>query len=313
MRNPAPTRDLSRRRSAKADSFRLFLYVLPGILFVILFRYIPLWGWSFAFFQYKPGMKLAQCKFVGLDHFTLLFTNPIMRNNLFRVLRNTFGIHLLGYLFSPLPMLFAVFLSEIPARRYQKLVQVVTTLPNFISWVIMFSLATALCGSNGLINTLLQNAGSASRVNILTSNRHVWLTQVLLQTWKSTGWNAIIYFSALAGIDPSLYEAAMVDGAGRMQRIWHITLPNLIPTFFVLLIISIGNFLNTGIDQYMAFGNALNKQYIEVLDLYTYNLGIGSGQISFGVAVGIMKSVVALVLFTMANTASKKVRGTSVF
>ena len=105
----------------------------------------------------------------------------------------------------------------------------------------------------------------------------------------------------------------MVDGAGRMQRIWHITLPNLIPTFFVLLIISIGNFLNTGIDQYMAFGNALNKQYIEVLDLYTYNLGIGSGQISFGVAVGIMKSVVALVLFTMANTASKKVRGTSVF
>ena len=313
MRNPAPTRDLSRRRSAKADSFRLFLYVLPGILFVILFRYIPLWGWSFAFFQYKPGMKLAQCKFVGFDHFTLLFTNPIMRNNLFRVLRNTFGIHLLGYLFSPLPMLFAVFLSEIPARRYQKLVQVVTTLPNFISWVIMFSLATALCGSNGLINTLLQNAGSASRVNILTSNRHVWLTQVLLQTWKSTGWNAIIYFSALAGIDPSLYEAAMVDGAGRMQRIWHITLPNLIPTFFVLLIISIGNFLNTGIDQYMAFGNALNKQYIEVLDLYTYNLGIGSGQISFGVAVGIMKSVVALVLFTMANTASKKVRGTSVF
>ncbi len=313
MRNPAPTRDLSRRRGVKADSFRLFLYVLPGILFVILFRYIPLWGWSFAFFQYKPGMKLAQCKFVGLDHFTLLFTNPIMRNNLFRVLRNTFGIHLLGYLFSPLPMLFAVFLSEIPARRYQKLVQVVTTLPNFISWVIMFSLATALCGSNGLINTLLQNAGAASRVNILTSNRHVWLTQVLLQTWKSTGWNAIIYFSALAGIDPSLYEAAMVDGAGRMQRIWHITLPNLIPTFFVLLIISIGNFLNTGIDQYMAFGNALNKQYIEVLDLYTYNLGIGSGQISFGVAVGIMKSVVALVLFTMANTASKKVRGTSVF
>lgn len=313
MHNAAPARDLTRRRRGKADSFKLFLYVLPGILFVILFRYIPLWGWSFAFFQYKPGMKLAQCKFVGLDHFTLLFTNPVMRNNLFRVLRNTFGIHMLGYLFSPLPMLFAVFLSEIPARRYQKLVQVVTTLPNFISWVIMFSLATALCGSNGLINTILENAGSAARVNILTSNKHVWLTQVLLQTWKSTGWNAIIYFSALAGIDPSLYEAAMVDGAGRMQRIWHITLPNLIPTFFVLLIISIGNFLNTGIDQYMAFGNALNKQYIEVLDLYTYNLGIGSGQISFGVAVGIMKSAVALILFTMANTASKKIRGTSVF
>ena len=192
MRNPAPTRDLSRRRGVKADSFRLFLYVLPGILFVILFRYIPLWGWSFAFFQYKPGMKLAQCKFVGLDHFTLLFTNPIMRSNLFRVLRNTFGIHLLGYLFSPL--------------------------------------ATALCGSNGLINTLLQNAGAASRVNILTSNRHVWLTQVLLQTWKSTGWNAIIYFSALAGIDPSLYEAGRVDGIkSRFQELRYITIPMMKP------------------------------------------------------------------------------------
>lgn len=301
------------RRAKKKEAFKLFLYVLPGILFIFLFKYFPLWGWSFSFFQYKPGLKLSQCKFVGLDNFTLLFTNPIMRRNLFRVLKNTFGIHLLGYLFSPLPMLFAIFLSELPSKRYQKVVQVVTTLPNFISWVIMFSLATSLFGASGLVNTLLENIGSSTRINILNSNEHVWITQVLLQQWKGMGWSAIIYFAALAGIDPTLYEAAVVDGAGRMQRIWYITLPCLIPTFFVLLIISIGNFLNTGIDQYMAFGNALNKQNIEVLDLYTYNLGIGSGQISFGVAVGIMKSFVALVLFSMANIASKKVRGTSVF
>lgn len=301
------------RHKNRLASFKLFLYVLPGILLILLFHYVPLWGWSFAFFRYKPGLDLAQCPFVGLENFTLLFSNPIMRNNLFRVLRNTFGIHLLGYLFSPLPMLFAVFLSELSSKRYQKIVQVVTTLPNFISWVIMFSLASSLFGSTGLINTLLSNAGVSTRINLLNSDEHVWLTQVLLQTWKNTGWSAIIYFSALAGISPDLYEAAMVDGASRMQRIWHITLPGLIPTYFVLLIISIGNFLNTGIDQYMAFGNALNKEYIEVLDLYTYNLGIGSGQISFGVAVGIMKSVVALVLFSMANIASKKVRGTSVF
>ena len=301
------------RRAKKKEAFKLFLYVLPGILFIFLFKYFPLWGWSFSFFQYKPGLKLSQCKFVGLDNFTLLFTNPIMRRNLFRVLKNTFGIHLLGYLFSPLPMLFAIFLNELPSKRYQKVVQVVTTLPNFISWVIMFSLATSLFGASGLVNTLLENMGSTARINILNSNEHVWITQVLLQQWKGMGWSAIIYFAALAGIDPTLYEAAVVDGAGRMQRIWYITLPCLIPTFFVLLIISIGNFLNTGIDQYMAFGNALNKQNIEVLDLYTYNLGIGSGQISFGVAVGIMKSFVALVLFSMANIASKKVRGTSVF
>ena len=141
----------------------------------------------------------------------------------------------------------------------------------------------------------------------------MWLIQVLFQQWKSLGWSAIIYFAAIAGIDQEIYEAAMVDGAGRWQKIWYITLPQLIPTYFVLLIMSIGNFLNTGIDQYLAFGNALNKQYIEVLDLYVYNLGIGSGQISFSVAVGMMKSFVALVLFAAANMASKKVRGISVF
>ena len=127
------------------------------------------------------------------------------------------------------------------------------------------------------------------------------------------GWNAIIYLAAIVGIDPELYEAAMVEGAGRMRRIWHITVPHLIPTYFVLLIISIGNFLNTGMEQYLVFSNAMNKPYIEVLDLYVYNMGIGSGLISYATAVGIMKSIVALVLLTFANKLSKKVRGESVF
>lgn len=147
----------------------------------------------------------------------------------------------------------------------------------------------------------------------MTLDKHVWLIQVLLQQWKSLGWSSIIYFAAIAGLDQELFEAAMVDGAGRWKRIWYITIPQLIPTYFVLLIMSIGNFLNTGVDQYLAFGNALNKEHIEVLDLYVYNLGVGSGQISFSVAVGIMKSFVAFVLFFLANTISKKVRGTSVF
>lgn len=298
----------------KKRSFRVFLYVLPGILFVFIFHYLPLWGWSFAFFQYKPGKALADCEFVGWQNFTQLFGNPIMRKNLIRVLTNTFGIHFLGYVFSPLPMLFAVLLSEMKSRRFQKFVQTVTTLPNFISWVIMFSLASSLFGTSGVINTVGQRIGLLKEpINILTTDKHVWLIQVLLQQWKSLGWSAIIYFASIAGIDQQIYEAAMVDGANRMQKIWYITLPQLIPTYFVLLIMSIGNFLNTGIDQYLAFGNALNKQYIEVLDLYVYNLGIGSGQISFSIAVGVMKSFVALVLFATANMASKKVRGISVF
>ena len=300
-------------RQKRIESFKLFLLILPCLALVFVFHYMPLWGWVYAFFQYKPGMSLANCKFVGFQNFTNLFGNPIMRENLFRVLRNTLGIQCINYLLMPLPMLFAIFLSEIKSTRFQKCVQTLTTLPHFISWVIMFSLMSSLFGSSGLVNSLMSKFGAEMTVNILTTDKHVWLIQALLYTWKNLGWNAIIYFAAITGLDQEVNEAAMIAGASRWQRILHITIPLLMPTFFVLLIMSIGNFRNSGIDQYLAFCNALNKEHIEVLDLYVYNLGIGSGQISFSVAVGVMKSVIALILFTFANTASKKIRGTSVF
>lgn len=300
-------------RQKRIESFKLFLLVLPCLALVFVFHYMPLWGWVYAFFQYKPGMSLANCKFVGFQNFTNLFGNPVMRQNLFRVLRNTLGIQFINYLLMPVPMLFAIFLSEIKSTRFQKCVQTLTTLPHFISWVIMFSLMSSLFGSSGLVNALMQKFGAEMTVNILTTDKHVWLIQALLYTWKNLGWNAIIYFAAITGLDQEVNEAAMVDGANRWQRIRYITIPLLMPTFFVLLIMSIGNFLNSGIDQFLAFSNALNKEYIEVLDLYVYNLGIGSGQISFSVAVGVMKSIIALILFGLANTASKKIRGTSVF
>lgn len=301
-------------RKNKKVSIKLFLYVLPGLLVIFLFNYFSIWGWLYAFFQYKPGRSLFDCEFVGWDNFARLFGNKVMRGNLFRVLKNTFGIHLLGYLFTPLPMIFAIFLSELKSVKFKKIVQTITTLPHFISWVIVFSLASSLFSTNGLVNNVLLELGLIdTTINFLATDKHVWITQVLLQQWKGMGWSAIIYFAAIAGIDQELYEAAMVDGAGKLRRIWHITVPHLIPTYFVLLIMSIGNFLNTGYDQYLAFGNALNKNYIEVLDLYVYNLGLGSGQISYSVAVGIMKSGVAFALFGMANFLSKKVRGESVF
>lgn len=298
--------------SKKWESYKLFLYVLPCLIFIFIFKYLPLWGWSYAFFQYKPGRDLFKCAFVGLQNFTALFGNAVMRNNLLRVLRNTFGIQILNYLLMPVPMLFAIFLSEIKSTKFQKAVQTLTTLPHFISWVIMFSLATSLFGNSGVVNAVLENFG-AEGINILTTDQHVWLIQSLLALWKSLGWSAIIYFAAITGLDQEVYEAAMVDGASRWQKIRYITIPLLIPTFFVLLIMGIGNFLNSGIDQFLAFGNAMNKEYIEVLDLYVYTLGIGNGQISFSVAVGMMKSLVAVVLFACANFASKKIRGTSVF
>ena len=313
MSNEATARLRSHIRSKKWESYKLFLLALPVIIYIFVFKYMPLWGWSYAFFSYRPGLSLAQCDFVGLQNFENLFGNAVMRQNLFRVLRNTFGIQILNYVLMPVPMLFAIFLSEIKSKRFQKVIQTVTTLPHFISWVIMFSLASSIFGSSGLINSMIHDMGFEATINILTTDDHVWITQALLNLWKSMGWNAIVYFAAITGLDQQVYEAAEIDGANRWQKISKITIPLLMPTFFVLLVINIGNFLNSGIDQFLAFSNALNMSQIEVLDLYVYNLGIGSGQISFSVAVGIMKSVVAVILFASANFASKKIRGTSVF
>lgn len=313
MSHEATARLRSHIRSKKWESYKLFLLALPVIMYIFVFKYMPLWGWSYAFFSYRPGLSLAQCDFVGLQNFENLFGNAVMRQNLFRVLRNTFGIQILNYVLMPVPMLFAIFLSEIKSKRFQKVIQTVTTLPHFISWVIMFSLASSIFGSSGLINSMIHDMGFEATINILTTDDHVWITQTLLNLWKSMGWNAIVYFAAITGLDQQVYEAAEIDGANRWQKISKITIPLLMPTFFVLLVINIGNFLNSGIDQFLAFSNALNMSQIEVLDLYVYNLGIGSGQISFSVAVGIMKSVVAVILFASANFASKKIRGTSVF
>jgi len=294
----------------KKKGYKLFLFLLPGLIYVFVFSYMPLWGWAYAFVDYVPGKKLLNCDFVGFKNFTVLFGNPILRKNLFQALANTLGIHFLSYIFMPLPMLFAVFLNELPGRRFKKVVQTASTLPHFVSWVIMFALATSLLSTTGLLNTLLIERGMIEEpINVLTIDKHVWLTQVLLQQWKGLGWSSIVYFAAIAGIDQEMYDAAKVDGAGRMARIRYITIPHLMPTFVVLLVMSIGRMLSTGIDQYFVFGNAMNQKYITTFDLYVYNLGIADGKIAYGTAIGGMKSIIAIILFSTANYLSKRIRG----
>ena len=306
------------KKSASAvqrDGVKLFFMLLPCLIFVFIFSYLPLWGWSYSFFNYKPGKALLDCEFVGWDHFTRLFGNPVLRRQLIMVLRNTLAMAGLGVLFSPLTPVFAICMSELTNRRYRKIVQTLTTLPHFISWTIMYSLVFFMLNVNtGFINNLLVQTGVLDQpVNFLVSQDHVWLTMQGYGLWKGLGWGAIVYMAAIAGIDQELYEAAMIDGAGRLQRIWYITVPGLVETYFVLLIISFGNFLNTGMEQYYVFQNAMNQDYSQVLDLYVYNQGIKGGQVSYATAIGTMKSLIALVLFTFANILSKKVRGTSVF
>ena len=302
------------KNKKKWDSFKLFLYILPFLILVLIFSYYPLYGWIYAFFDYKPPKPFSWDDFVGLKWFYSLVETDVKINQLLQVLKNTFAMSAITLGTSWLPMIFAVFLNELKCVRFRKFVQTVTTLPNFISWVLVYSVAFSLFNSTGMMNTLLASLGIISPeepILFLQSSDHVWLTQWLWLTWKNLGWASIMYIAAISGIDNEMYEAARVDGATRMKMIWYITLPSLLPTFFVLLMINIANFLNNGMEQYYVFQNAFNKEYIQVLDLYVYNTAMGAGSYSVSVAISMLKSIVSLVLLFFANGASKLIRGES--
>lgn len=294
------------------DKFKLFLMFLPIIILTFLFSYLPLYGWRYAFFEYNAGETLSMDKFVGFKWFTSLFQNSATKQDIIRVLRNTLAMSGLGIATSWLPMVFAVFLSEIKNLKFRRFVQTFTTIPNFISWVLVYAIALAIFNTDGFINTFLTSIGNPSNTNYLQDGSHMWLKMLAWGTWKGLGWSAIIYVAAISGIDQQLYEAATVDGAGRFQKMWYITIPDLIPTYMVLLLMSIANILTNGMDQYLVFSHANNKSTIEVLDLYVYNLGIIGGLIPLSTVIGMVKSVVSVILLFAANGISKLVRGESI-
>lgn len=296
-----------------AYSRKLFYCIIPFIILCFLFSYFPLHGWIYAFFDYKPPLSLSQCEFVGLKWFKTLFNNPTQVKQIIEVMRNTFAMSLLGIATSILPVGFAIFLNEIKCKWFKNLVQTLTTLPNFISWVLVYSVAFSLFTDSGMVNTLLQNAGIiTSPIKFLDSDAHTYLWMTLWNLWKGLGWGAIMYLSAIAGIDEELYEAAKVDGANRFQLMKNITLPALMPTFFVLLMMSVANFLNNGMDQYYVFQNAFNKAHIQVLDLYVYNIGMTGNSLSLATAISMLKSVISVSLLAIVNFVSKKTRGASI-
>ena len=196
---------------------------------------------------------------------------------------------------------------------YKKAVQTLTTLPHFISWVLVYTLAFSLLSSSGAVNTLAIKSGWYETPKLfLQDSDHVYSFMWLLGLWKGTGWSAIMYIAAIAGIDAELFDAAYVDGANRFQTIIHITIPSLLPTYFVLLLLNVASFLNNGVEQYYVFQNAFNLSKIQVLDLYVYNLGLGNGSYSLATAISIMKSVVSLTLLFSVNALSKALRGDSI-
>lgn len=296
-------------RKKMPEGKKFFLASLPFVLLVFAFAYVPLLGWAYAFFDYYPGKTLLDCDFVGLKVFQKIWMN---RFELFRVMRNTFVMSGICIAAMPLAVVFAIMLNEIENAKFRKLVQTTTTLPNFISWIVVFTLAFAMFSTDGMVVSILRKFGIETTVTLLGDSKRAWGFQWALATWKTLGWSAIIYIASIAGIDAELYDAAHVDGANRWQTIRHITIPGLYATFFVQLLLAISNMLSNGFEQYFVFYNPLTAQKIEVLDYYVYKIGVLTNDYPQSIALGMCKTIISVVLLFSANRLSKKVRGEAI-
>ena len=292
-------------------SLKLMLYALPFFILVIMFFYVPIAGWSLAFFDYRPGIRFSSMEFVGLKYFNLII---VYLKDVLNSIVNTLVLSGLNLVLMPLPAIFAILLTLVKTKWLKKLIQSTVTLPHFISWVIVFAICSNLFAYEGVFNQLLRNLGFEVAIDttLLGNKKLSWYFMTALSKWKGLGWSSIIYLAAIAGIDVSLYEAAELDGAGPFGCIRHITIPGILPTFFVLLLLNIGNFLSVGFEQYLVFSNSLTKSKLEVIDMFVYRIGIGTQDYSFATAIGILRSLISITMIFSMNALSKKVRGESI-
>lgn len=279
----------------------LMLLALPFVIHIIAIRYVPLAGWALAFFNYKPGKALDKLPFVGWKYFELI---GFYKEDVINAVINTGALSGLGILFSWFPMILAILLNEVRNRYCKNSIQTIITIPNFVSWIIVYALCFSIFSTEGLYNQLFHTNNT-----LLTNKDTIWYFMEGLTLWKSAGWNSIIYLAAIAGIDGTLYEAAMVDGANRFQSMLHITIPSLMSTFIVVLLLQIGSFMSAGFDQYFAFSNIMVQSKLEVIDLYTYRIGMKTMDYSFATAISILKSIVSVALLMLVNGFSRLTRG----
>lgn len=281
----------------------LFFMSLPFVIWVIIFKYIPLWGWTMAFQEVKPatfGIPIWERDFVGFTNFTNAFKDRLFGQTMI----NTLGISVLQIgIGTIIAILFAVLLNELTFMRLKKVTQTISYLPHFVSWVIIASLAKNIFNDGGVFDTLF-----GTNLHLMSTNSSlIWFVIIIIDCWKEMGWNAIIYLSAMAGIDLGLYEAAQIDGANRFQRMWHITLPGIRPTVIVLLIMSIGGALNVGMERQMLLSNPLVQDHTMVLSWFSYLRGIGNSDYGLGTAIGVFQSVVGVTLLLIANKVASMV------
>lgn len=281
----------------------IYLMVLPGFLYFIIFKYIPMAGLVIAFQDYQPYKGFLGSEWVGLEHFRRLFTDP----GFWQIFKNTLIVFMVNILFYfPIPIILSVMLNEVANGYFKRLVQTIVYIPHFLSWVIIVSISfVMLTMDGGIINELMATLG-LQPVNFLMNSEWFYPMYVLQVIWREAGWGTIVFLAAMASIDPGLYEAARMDGAGRFRQIWHITLPGIRNVIVVLLILKIGNVLDTSFEHIYLLLNSMNKDVAEILDTFVYTAGLKQGQFSFSTAVGLFKSVIGFALVVGSNWLAKK-------
>lgn len=295
------------------EKYKLFLMLLPILVIAFLFCYLPVYNWRFAFFDYSAGQQLSADNFIGFGWFYTLFANAGYSNQILEVLRNTLIMSALGIATSWLPVAFAILLSEIRSSKFSRFVHVCTSLPHFITWILVYSIAMSIFSTDGFVNHFLTDiCGIPSAANYLHSPKGTWFHMLLWNMWKTLGWSSALYVAAISCIDRQLFDAARVDGASRWQCIRNITLPALLPTYCIILLISFAGILTNGMEQYLVFRNEANQDMIEVLDLYIYDTAITNDMIPMATVISISKSIISVLLLLVANRISKSIRGESI-
>ncbi|GGF97755.1 sugar ABC transporter permease [Paenibacillus aceti] len=286
------------------------IMALLGIAWMIIFNYIPMYGVIIAFKDYDIIRTISEAPWVGLEHFKEFLSDE----NFGYVMKNTLGISLIKLMTFPLPIIFALFLNEVRILRFKRAIQTISYLPHFLSWVVLGGILATWLSDVGIINDILMALHLIDQpISYLAEPKYFWTIVITSDIWKELGWSAIIYLAAITGISPEMYEAATIDGAGRFQKMWYVTLPAIKGTISILFILAVSGVLNSNFDQILVLRNSLNDSASNVIDYYVYYTGISQGRYSFSAAIGLFKSVIALTLLLIANQVSKKLNDTSLF
>ena len=282
----------------------LMFWAAIFVIYGVIFYYLPLGGWVIAFQNYKPALGMFKSEFVGLQKFQQLFSD----SSFLEVIRNTLAMGIINLVLTFVAaIVFAILLNEIRMKFAKKAVQTISYLPHFLSWIVVTGILRDILSGTGIVNELLMKAGATDQaINFFANPDYFWWIVGFSNVWKETGWNAIIYLAAITAIDPSLYEAAAIDGAGRWAKIRHIILPGIRPTVMILLLMNVGNILNAGFEIQYLLGNGLVQSVSQTIDIYVLKWGISQGDYAIGTAAGIFKSFVSIVLIVLANQFAKR-------